>query len=88
MVGGIVLETIHVPEKGRVWINCEERGTNDKCAIYVKDDAKARCVSPGDIVWWQGRRAMWTPYNSTKDKQGRNFDILLERIGYSGVPKP
>ena len=88
MIGGIVLETLVV--KDRVWINCVEECSNSKCAIYVANDAKARCVEPGDIVWWQGGRAFWTPssYKQGTGKQGKQFEIVLQRIGFSGVKRP
>lgn len=97
MIGGIVVETVIVGD--RVWINCEEERSSSQCAIYVKNTAKARCVSPGDTVWWQGVRALWTPHfnrGKTCDhthhysckRVGKDYDIELERIGFSGVPKP
>lgn len=91
MVGGKVIETLVV--RDRVWINCQEylqtedrllRGT---CAIYVENTPQARSVSDGDIVWWQGNRAMWT----AKDKAGKTVgkpDTVLMRIGFSGVSRP
>jgi len=88
VIGGIVIETVVLPD--RVWINCAEKDSTSKCAIYVENDAKARCVSPGDNVWWQRRRAMWTPgsYKQGTGKQGHQWDIVLQRIGYSGVSRP
>jgi hypothetical protein len=78
MVGGKVIETIVL--RDRVWINCRER--KKELAIYVRRDAVSRSVSPGDTVWWQGRMAMWTP-------KGKPFaDKRMERIGFSGVPRP
>ncbi len=80
MVGGTVFETITVEDKGRVWINCEDKG--DKCAIYVEDTAAARCVEPGDSIWWQGEWALWSPRSCAFR------DYKLKRIGESGVKKP
>jgi hypothetical protein len=89
MIGGKVVETI--VDGDRVWINCQEfRGGetyNTFCAIYVKSTAQARSVSEGDIIWWQGDRAMWTAKNSYGKTIGKP-DTILKRIGYSGAKKP
>lgn len=85
MIGGVVIETVTLPEK--VWINCEEEQSTSKCAIYVENTPKARAIGVGDIVWWQGERAYWT----AKDSKGKNIgkgDIVLKRIGFSGVKRP
>lgn len=91
MIGGKVVETKVLPEK--VWINCQEYlETQDQlldnfCAVYVENTPKARSISEGDIVWWQNDKAMWT----AKDKYGKTIgkpDIILKRIGFSGVKRP
>ncbi len=88
MVGGIVTETLVLEDK--VWINCRDK--YDECAIYVEKTDKARSVSEGDKLWWQGGRAFWTPKKFKKSadggKAGRDFEIVLERRGYSGVKRP
>lgn len=89
MIGGTVVETIVLPDK--VWINCEENDSTSQCAIYVKRTDKARSISPGDSVWWQSGWAFWTPYfrcDRTGGKVGKDYDIALERIGFSGVKRP
>lgn len=89
MVGGTVVEVIVSGD--RVWINCEERQTAERAAIYVKATARARSISEGDSVWWQSDRAMWTPaFNRGKKglKCGVDYDIRLERIGFSGAARP
>lgn len=86
MVGGVVVEVVDCGDK--VWINCRDRTyPKDFCAIYVEASPEARCVAPGDSVWWQGRSAMWT----AKGRDGKAIgkpDTVLRRIGYSGVPYP
>lgn len=88
MVGGKVIETIECGEK--IWINCQEylettnELLNNTCGIYVENTSKSRSISEGDIVWWQGNRAMWT----AKDKNGHTIgksDTILKKIGFSGV---
>lgn len=91
MVGGKVIETIEI--EGNVWINVEGTGCEEgeQCAIYVEADAKARSVSEGDRIWWQGDSAYWTPrrvYQSQEGEEGTDWDIKLKRRGYSGVKRP
>lgn len=82
MVGGTVVETITVEEKGKIWINCKDDKTKENCAIYVEDCAAARCIEPEDSVWWQADKAYWSP-------RSRAFrDYELKRIGTSGVRRP
>jgi len=97
VIGGTVIETIVLPD--RVWINTQEPPRARTCAIYVANTAKARCVSEGDQIWWQGQWALWTPACNRKpacghkhhyscSRAGVDYDIRLERIGYSGVSRP
>lgn len=80
MVGGIVVETIIVTGRKRVWVNCIDG--LDECAIYVSDTPAARSISEGDSLWRQGDHAMWTPINKPFS------DMRLVRVGYSGVKRP
>ena len=79
MVGGIVIEVIHLETK--TWINCQGTGCErrETCAIYTKP---APDVQPGDQLWWQGGNAYWTPLGSIRS------DIPIQRIGFSGVNRP
>ena len=49
-------------------------------------------IQPGDVLWWQGGRAMLSPLRfrdlpEGQRVQGEHFDIILERLGYShGTP--
>lgn len=89
MIGGTVVETVVLPDK--VWVNCRERNSSSTCAIYVEKTPKSRTIGEGDIVWWQGSWAMWTPeFNRGKNglRCGKDFDIRLNRIGYSGAKRP
>jgi hypothetical protein len=81
MVGGVVIETIVLPEK--VWVNCREKPRRGrKCAIYVERTPESRSISEGDSLWWQGEWAMWTPKNHAFE------DKKLRRVGFSGVNRP
>lgn len=84
-VGGRVVETIVLDD--RVWVNTvdDPRGRN-QCAIYVERTPESRTISPGDVVWWQGAWAFWTPVLTTKERPF--VERKLKRIGFSGVPKP
>lgn len=97
MIGGTVIKVKHLKDK--VWIKCEEDNSNSQCAVYVENNAKARCVDVGDSVWWQGGFAMWTPScfrGNSPDKpgfiegrkSGVHYDIRIPRIGFSGVSEP
>lgn len=98
MIGGKVIETIELED--RVWINTQEKNSSSTCAIYVKKDAKSRAVSEGDTVWWQGAWALWTPafianqpncdhrHHVSCKRAGKDYDIQLKRIGFSGVGRP
>ena len=91
MVGGDVKEVLRL--RGRIWVNAEERDTGTECAIYVERNRTSEQIKPGDVIWWQGRQAMWTP-KKNRDRpvdqlrQGWHFDIVILRIGYSGVAHP
>lgn len=81
MVGGTVVDIVKVsPTKW--WVNCVEKfGTHPQtCAIYL--DPRGNTIEVGDIVWWQGDKAMWT----TADRA--RTDVQLPKLGYSGVAHP
>lgn len=83
MVGGTVITTI--TNGDRVYINCREvtkRRRPETCAIYVVHNADSEQIRPGDNVWWQGNRAMWTPADR------RFTDRVIPRASYSGVKPP
>lgn len=95
MIGGDVINTVWCGR--RIWILCKERNSTSECAIYVRNTSAARVVSVGDIVWWQAGKAYWTPKEfrlSAEEgmklghKAGRHYDIVLEKLGYSGVSEP
>ena len=82
---GKVIETVVVKDK--VWVNCrDEHGS--ECAIYVQNTPKARSISDGDSFWWQSDRAYWTPKDRAGRLIGSKSDIILKRIGFSGVKRP
>lgn len=97
MVGGTVIETLVVPATiendpesanfGRerpacVWIDVQDDRGRETCAIYVECTNESRSVSVGDVIWWQGRTAYWTP------KSGAFKERELRRRGFSGVGRP
>ena len=77
-VGGKVTEVI--VQDDRIYIDTHDGHTD--CAIYVERDIRSEKVKPGDVVWWQGRKAYWT----TSDRS--TIEEPLNRIGYSGVDRP
>tara|TARA_R110000796_G_C14337915_1_gene409963 strand:- start:11 stop:274 length:264 start_codon:yes stop_codon:yes gene_type:complete len=83
MIGGIVKETNTIKEG--VEIVVEDEG--ELLSVEVKVTAESRSVSEGDSIWWQGRKAYWTPRNKYGRIQGNASDIQLYRIGYSRIPR-
>lgn len=83
MIGGTVITTI---ENGtRIYINVREnvkRGRAQTCAIYVERNRDSEQIRPGDTIWWQGKRAMWTPIDR------RVVEKEIPRASYSGVQSP
>ena len=78
--GGKVLETIDCEHA--IWINTEEPLLGDKTAVYVERTLESRSISPGDMIFWIGVDAFWTPNKEPfKDRH-------LRRIGLIGVPRP
>jgi hypothetical protein len=95
MVGGSVID--HVILLDKVWVNCREDCSGSECAIYVERTDRSRSISEGDMIWWQGGYAFWTPsFNRVSEEEGRkrgskcgiDYEIKLKRIGYSGVGRP
>jgi hypothetical protein len=87
MVGGRVKETLIIGD--RVWVNARDTTYRDECAIYVERNPNSERIQPGDMIWWQGRSAMWTPAeNLGLSRCGVDYDIEIPRIGYSGVSHP
>lgn len=86
MVGGMVIATIE--DGDRIYVDCREVPTRplrrrlDTCAIYVERNADSEQIRPGDNLWWQGKRAMWTPADR------RVVDKEIPRRSYSGVASP
>lgn len=83
MVGGTVITTRTVGK--RIYVNCREgikRGKPQTCAIYVERNSDSEQIRPGDNIWWQGNRAMWTPSDR------RVVDKEIPRASYSGVKPP
>lgn len=88
MIGGLVLETIILPD--RVWVNCGERQSSSQCAIYVKRTPESERIMLGDKLWWQGGFAIWTPATHLQGtgKQGKDYEVKIPRIGFSGASRP
>jgi hypothetical protein len=84
MVGGTVTDVKVLQDT--VWIECVDR--KDLCNIRLENNRESKKIKPGDNIWWQGRSAFWTPKDNAVTFHGRNFDIAIPRIGYSGVFGP
>lgn len=88
MIGGEVIEvrptTVMVGESPcklvdviRIW--CVERQSGSECVVYAKRYADCK-VKPGDSVWWQSGKVMWTPADRSV------IDVPLEKVGYTHRP--
>ena len=76
--GNEVLETIDCGDK--IWINTQEK--LQSTAIYVERTPESRSVSPGDLVWWLGVKAFWTPrVESFRDRP-------MNRVGVVPASRP
>lgn len=93
MIGGVVIETL-VVDSTRVWINTQDYNHTERrflrgtCAIYVENTPESRAVSEGDLLWWQGGFAYWTPKRKQDGKTVGPIEVRLKRRGYSGVKRP
>lgn len=96
MVGGKVIEVAEVPGRPEVlYVDCADMPSGwrkpDTCAIMVERNQASERIQIGDSLWWQGRSAMWTPQENCgkpDGRQGVDFDIIIPRVGYSGVKHP
>lgn len=91
MVGGKVIEVCDHPlDQNKIYVNVADRPHRrlEECAIYVVRDSNSEQIEIGDSLWWQGRYAYWTPQSGTREKCGVDYDIPIERIGFSGVSHP
>jgi hypothetical protein len=81
MVGGKIIEVLKRKD-GATWVNCG--GTRQEykqtCAVFL--NAGDETLQPGDSLWWQNTNAYWTPRDRTRS------DVILKRIGGSGVNRP
>lgn len=78
MVGGTVINVVRTILW--TWVQClDETYAQDTCAVRVQEYSALVNVEirPGDQIWWQGDKAMWTP------KDGHWQDVQLKKIGYS-----
>lgn len=85
MVGGKVVEIIQdVKDRPDViWVNTEDDLYGDTCAIYIEKDESSLDIKLGDIIWWRGPYAMWTPQSPSSV-----YEEKLRRVGFSGVSRP
>ena len=78
MTGGTVIVTNG--DYNHIEIVVEDDG--EQLAIKVEVNEDSRAIETGDSMWWQGRKAYWTPTSL----DGYRDDIEIARIGYSYKP--
>ena len=96
MVGGIVHSRIVFSSASRIYLCVKDPRNTDWCALYVELSDVSLLIREGDALWWQAREAMWTPAKNLSPTEecptrlrpgltgGKDFDIVVKRIGYSG----
>lgn len=82
--GGIVLATKSV--ENLIWISYRDDATDIETAIYVMGDDKARSVSDGDTITWDGALVLWTPRLKRTLLRGPR-EVKLIKVGDSSVIK-
>lgn len=95
MVGGTVIEVCNAEHRtDAIYVDTADKPAGrtkaDTCAIYVERTPESEKIEIGDGLWWQGEWAYWTPQKNRKPggECGVDFDIKIQRIGYSGVTLP
>lgn len=93
MVGGIVIEVAEVKDRPEVlYVDCRDTTyRKDTCAVYVERNATSEQIQIGDSVWWQCGKVYWTPQRNIgleNAKCGKDYDIPIPKVGYSGVKHP
>jgi hypothetical protein len=79
MIGGMVVETCDT-EDGLVYVEAVCQLHGDHGAILLRPTREAKLIDLGDLIWWQGRKAFWTP--QTCDGAG---DIEIPRACLGGA---
>ena len=80
-----MIEACQYPnDLSRLYVNVADKpyGRTEECAIYVQMNKDSSQIQIGDFVWWQGRWALWTPADRSRE------DVKIPRIGYSGARHP
>lgn len=87
MVGGKVIGVARGQENTLLNVQGTGSESRDVCAVRCieirLDNGDLVCICNGDLVWWQAGYVFWTPIDSPHFKQGFDWDIKLEKIGYS-----
>lgn len=88
MIGGIVLDTVDNPKTIRFRV--KDNKTKKVDVVYVERDVRSRCVSEGDLVWWQSGIVYWTPKHHielrSESQVGEVYDIALHLVSVVKQP--
>lgn len=83
MVGGTVIGVARGAE-GVSLLNVKDSHYADTCAVRCKDDGKINGkINVGDSVWWQCGKVYWTPKGATGKRCHVDYDVEMEKVGYS-----
>ena len=88
MVGGVIIGFVR--HATHTLVHVQDPTYGDTCSLQIqeqrRDDGSTVAINIGDMLWWQGLDAMWTP-GWCKVASGRGcgteWDIHLPRLGYS-----
>ncbi len=95
MMGGRVLEVCDTPtSSSELYVEVGQRVGDrlERCGVLVEKNIYSLTIELGDYVWWQAGTVFWTPQANAKCKHnlkaGKDYDIAIIKIGYSGVKYP
>jgi hypothetical protein len=91
MIGGIIIEVAETDNK--IFVDVHSTINTQTIGILLEKDENSSQIEIGDLIWWHGKYAFWTPAeNHTKSRMqlrcNFDYDVQLNKIGPSGVILP
>lgn len=84
MIGGTV-EGI-IPNRAVLLVQVRDKVHGDICWFRIERTGKTDCIGTGDSLWWQAGTGFWTPQASSRQRQGKDFDIPIGRCTLNAPP--
>lgn len=79
MVGGRVIEVVW--QCDRIFVDTHDMHNRNTRAIWVERNANSEHIDLGDLLWWRGDTALWTPSGGS----AKGKEIEIPKLGPSGV---